>query len=104
MKNLPVEVANQVVDALAAVLALLTDWGAYDSSPHRRAWMDAGRAAVMTRDEYAVREALAENIMSLDNLADSRDDERTMAVLEMAQNAMDAMRKAYTSTAKGRVA
>jgi hypothetical protein len=94
LNPLPHAVLTQATDALACVLSLLTEWGAHELTPYKRAWMEEGQRAVTSREEYPVRESLLELLLILNELADSKDDEVTFRVVAQGHAAMDAIRKA----------
>ena len=103
MSPLSTPVLVQAVDALAAVLALLTEWGAHEGEGYKVERMREGRDAVVSRDENAVRVSLAELACVLDELADSKDDERTFFTIAACHSAIVAIQRDLVRNAKGRM-
>jgi hypothetical protein len=83
----------QAIDALAAVLALLVDWDAHNTSPERHEWILRGQEAVMSREPTAVRSCLANCCVMLDDLADAKTDQRTFDVVLAAHDALLAVQR-----------
>jgi hypothetical protein len=99
---LPAAVLDRAIAALGQVVVLLEEWRAGERSDYRARWLEAGKAAIILRDEAPVRAALAECSIILDTMADSKDDVRTHGVIVRALAASLAIQSALADGAKGR--